>query len=219
MSPLSAGLSQSKIKPFIPGLLKTVFPDGYELLAGTSQIYELQLAYEESQLLSPQELIQRGAYFGSVNGTPTNHFRICGVTPVQVDINASARRKSFFEANLFKTGYATHGLFPYRGKFHPQMVKSIINIMGLKPGDTLLDPMCGSGTACIEASLMGIDSIGIDASPFCCLMGRAKYSGAKLTSGALDACLKNADKLLDHFDGLDDSQHTLFKKTSRKSKS
>src|SRR5579862_513116 len=204
-------------KPWNPGLLSDTFQQGYELLPGTSQIYELQLAYEESRLLSPKELITRGAYFASIKGTPTNHFRMCGVTPVQVDEKASARRKSFFQANLFKTGYATHGLFPYRGKFHPQMVKAIINIIGLKPGDTLLDPMCGSGTACIEASLMGIKSVGIDASPFCCLMGRAKYSGARLEPGSLDDCLHHTEKLLDYFE-VDDSQPNLFKKPTKRTK-
>ena len=218
MSLSLAGLAQSRLKPFANGLFKTCFPEGYELLPGTSQIYELQLAFEESQLLSPKELIERGAYFASIKGTTTTHFRMCGVTPVQVDANASARRKSFFEANLFKTGYATHGLFPYRGKFHPQMVKSIINVMGLEPGDTLLDPMCGSGTACVEASLMGTKSIGIDASPFCCLMGRAKYSGARLPSGALDECLKQPEKYLDHFDSLEESQQTLFRKNPKQPK-
>jgi len=205
-------------KPFKPGLFKEMFPDGYELLVGTSQIYELQLAYEESRLLTPEELIRQGAYFARVNGTPTNHLRMCGVVPVQVDEDASARRKSFFQANLFKTGYATHGLFPYRGKFHPQMVKAIINIIGLRPGDTLLDPMSGSGTACVEAALMGIVSLGIDASPFCCLMGRAKYFGTTLDVGALDECVKHPEKLLNYFDGVDGSQHDLFRKPTKRSK-
>lgn len=217
MRPAVAEIQQmGRVEPFTPGLFKNMFPDGYELLPGTSQIYELQLAYEESRLLSSEELVQRGAYFAKVKGRVTDHYRMCGVTPVQVDEDASARRKSFFEANLFKTGYATHGLFPYRGKFHPQMVKAIINIMGLKPGDTLVDPMCGSGTACLEASLMGINAIGIDASPFCCLMGKAKYSGAKLPSGALNEYRHHSDKLLDYFHSQEDSQQPLFRKQMKR---
>ena len=31
-----------------------------------------------------------------------------------------------------------------------------MNVMGLKPGETILDPMMGSGTVLIEAQLMGI---------------------------------------------------------------
>ena len=63
---------------------------------------------------------------------------------------SSSRLKSFFQKNIFRTGYATHGLFPYRGKFHPQMIRGIINIMGLKPGDTVLDPTMDQGLCLLK---------------------------------------------------------------------
>jgi len=84
--------------------------------------------------------------------------------------NRSASTKAYFENGLFSTGYATHGLFPYRGKFHPQLIKALINIIGIRKGETILDPMCGSGTANIEAALIGINSYAIDLSPFCQFM-------------------------------------------------
>jgi hypothetical protein len=28
----------------------------------------------------------------------------------------------------------THWIYPYRGKFHPQMVRALFNILGVKPG-------------------------------------------------------------------------------------
>jgi len=31
------------------------------------------------------------------------------------------------------------------------LIKGILNILKIKPGDTVLDPMCGSGTLNIEA--------------------------------------------------------------------
>src|SRR3989304_9889424 len=98
-------------------------------------------------------------------------------TPEQVNASARQDRKNFFAANVFAVGYATHGLFPYRGKFHPQMIKAIMNIIGLKPGETVLDPMAGCGTTNIEAAIMGINSVGVDPNPFACLMGRAKVAG------------------------------------------
>jgi tRNA G10 N-methylase Trm11 len=45
------------------------------------------------------------------------------------------------------------------------MIKALKNIVGLKPGDTVLDPMMGSGTVPVEACLMGIKSIGYNTSP------------------------------------------------------
>ena len=35
----------------------------------------------------------------------------------------------------------THGLFPYRGKFHPQLIRALLNILKVKKGDVVLDPM------------------------------------------------------------------------------
>lgn len=70
--------------------------------------------------------------------------------------------------------YMTHWMYPYKGKFHPQMVRGLLNVMGLEEGDTVLDPMTGSGTVNVEASLMGINSIGIDCSPIGILASRVK---------------------------------------------
>ena len=188
-----------EISPF-QSVEELLFPKGYRLLMGTSQIYELELAVAESRVLTEAEVVSRGAYFAAINGVETNHVKMCGVTPVQVDASSSARRKSFFAANIFKTGYATHGLFPYRGKYHPQMVKAIINIIGLKPCETLLDPMMGSGTACLEASLVGVNAVGIDASPFCVLMATGKQQGAGARASDVAAVASRADCLFDELD-------------------
>ena len=160
----------------MPELAKELFPKGFELLPGTNQIYELEFALGEYRSLSSSELVARSAYFYKVNDKETNHYRICADAALYVDESSSARLKSFFQAYRFKTSYATHGLFPYRGKFHPQLIKAIMNLMELQKGETVLDPMMGSGTTNIEASLIGINSIGIDASPFCRLMARQKLT-------------------------------------------
>src|SRR3989338_565128 len=158
------------------GVAKVLFPETHVLLPQINQIYELDLAWGELNTLSDSEVVARGAYFRSISGVETNHYRICMQTPNQVNASARRDRKNFFAANVFAVGYATHGLFPYRGKFHPQMVKAILNIMGLKPGMTVLDPMAGCGTTGIEASIMGVDSVLVELSPFACLMSRAKIT-------------------------------------------
>jgi len=71
-------------------------------------------------------------------------------------------------------GYMTHWIYPYKGKFHPQMIRALINIMGIKEGQKLLDPMTGSGTVNVEASLMGIDSVGVDCLPIAVLITKVK---------------------------------------------
>ncbi len=156
------------------GVVKELFPPSHILLPQINQIYELDLAWGEYNRLEASAIVCRGAYFRSADGVDTCHYRICMRAPDQVNASARQSRKNFFAANVFAVGYATHGLFPYRGKFHPQMVKAILNIMGIEPGKIVLDPMSGCGTAGIEASIMGIDSFTNELSPFACLMTRAK---------------------------------------------
>lgn len=151
-----------------------LIPQDLTLVPQLNETYELELAYLESQVLSKEEIIRNGAYFSMVGDIPTRHFMMCSGKPLKLADHSSSKLKKFFQNNQFKTGYSTNGLFPYRGKFHPQMIKALINIMNIKKGDTVLDPMMGSGTVLIEAKLMGINSIGIDASPFCKFMAEAK---------------------------------------------
>lgn len=183
-------------------MYRRLFPPRLELVPQLNETYELELAFYESELLSDEEIIRNGAYFASVGGAFTRHFLMCSGKPVRLPQHSSSRLRSFFQTNQFKTGYATHGLFPYRGKFHPQMIKGLINVMGLKPGDTVLDPMMGSGTVLIEARLMGIKSVGIDASPFCRFMAQAKLDGLTVPLSPVRAALNNCKAVFEHFRGI-----------------
>ncbi|MGC9113366.1 DNA methyltransferase [Acidilobus sp.] len=49
----------------------------------------------------------------------------------------------------------------YRGNWAPQIPRAL-TLMYTKKGDTILDPMIGSGTTCIEAKLLGRNCIGVD---------------------------------------------------------
>ena len=181
------------------GVKDNLFPTHLELVPQLNEVYELELAHYESKILTEEGIIRNGAYFARVGDTLTRHFLICSGEPVRLPQHSSSRLRSFFQNNQFKTGYATHGLFPYRGKFHPQMIKGLINVMGLKPGDTVLDPMMGSGTVLIEAKLMGIKSIGVDASPFCRFMTQAKLDALTVPLTPVREAVKNCRIVYDHF--------------------
>jgi DNA modification methylase len=180
-------------------LKDVIFPPHLTLVPQLNELYELELAFYESRILSDAEIHRNGAYFASVNGQPTRHFLMCQGEPLKLADHSSSRLKSFFKTNQFKTGYGTHGLFPYRGKFHPQMIKGLINIMGLRLGDTVLDPMMGSGTVLIEATLMGINSIGFDTSPFCEFMTKAKIDGLRVPLKYVRAALQEFDSTFSYF--------------------
>jgi DNA modification methylase len=184
------------------GIREKLFRPELLLLPQVNEVYEFELAFYESQLLSDDELSRNGAYFAQVGDLNTRHFLICTGKPVKLPDHSSSRLKAFFKTNQFKTGYATHGLFPYRGKFHPQMIKGLLNSMGLRPGDSVLDPMMGSGTVLIEASQMGISSAGIDSSPFCRFMAAAKLSGLSISLKPLREALKHPSIIFKYFQKL-----------------
>ena len=163
-----------------------LFPKGYDLLPNSHEAWDWEMAFLERQALSKRELIDRSAFFASVDGIPTYHYLMCLNTDTSIHSKKSIYTRSFFLANQFSTGYAMHGLFPYRGKFHPQMVKGLFNLIGVKPGQLVLDPMAGSCTTCLEAKIMGIDSIGIDLSPFCVLMGKSKSFATFMNTESLN---------------------------------
>jgi DNA modification methylase len=71
------------------------------------------------------------------------------------------------------TLYATHGLHAYAAKCPPQLVKYGLRYYS-KPGDTVLDPMVGSGTTLVEARLLGRNAIGYDIDPLARLIATVK---------------------------------------------
>jgi len=66
-----------------------------------------------------------------------------------------------------------HRLHPYLGKFIPQLVELFLRRF-FEPGDTILDPFAGSGTTLVEANALGMNALGIELSPFNCLIIEAK---------------------------------------------
>jgi len=191
MHTLSRSLDQS-----FPDCL---FPGRYQLIPGLREVYELHLAWLEVHALEPNRLLSQAAYFWSIDGRPTRHFLTCAGESLKLPDFSSSRLKSFFSTNSFRTGYAIHGLFPYRGKFHPQMVRGILNAIGVGPGQTVLDPMMGSGTVPVEASLLGVRAIGIDISPFCVFMTETKASGLTMSLKRAEAALDKVETTFDYF--------------------
>ncbi|MBI4498739.1 MAG: site-specific DNA-methyltransferase [Chloroflexi bacterium] len=71
------------------------------------------------------------------------------------------------------SSYASHDLHAFAAKFPPQLPRAFIR--GLtQPGDVVLDPMMGSGTALVEALLEGRHAIGLDIDPLALRLGQVK---------------------------------------------
>lgn len=71
------------------------------------------------------------------------------------------------------SGYASHNFHPFPAKFPPQLPRLFITSL-TQPGERVLDPMVGSGTAIVEALLAGRWGIGVDLDPLALLLCRVK---------------------------------------------
>jgi site-specific DNA-methyltransferase (cytosine-N4-specific) len=89
-------------------------------------------------------------------------------------IQARLERVTMATRNRQATRYSTHGLHEYKGKFNPQVAKAILNIFGVRAGDQVLDPFCGSGTTLVECAQMGAHGFGFDINPFAVFLANAK---------------------------------------------
>jgi DNA modification methylase len=121
----------------------------------TNGLREFKILNKSDELIA--RIKRKGSYYKTVDGQFTDYFKI-----IQTNRTRSVNQ------------YLTHWIYPYKGKFHPQMIRALLNIIGLKEGDTVLDPFSGSGTTALEAQLLGINFIGIDISPLCIIQGRVK---------------------------------------------
>jgi hypothetical protein len=62
------------------------------------------------------------------------------------------------------SNYASHALHAFAAKFPPQLPRVFIEGITRK-GETVMDPMMGSGTAIVEAFLCGRRAVGFDIDP------------------------------------------------------
>ena len=103
------------------------------LMNSTQFLYELRLAALEIEALSDggklsadlrafrlrpgadtAPLLRQSAYTAEIDGCPSDYARLIRCN----------RTRSFNQ-------YITHWFYPYKGKFHPQMVRALANIIGL----------------------------------------------------------------------------------------
>lgn len=139
----------------------------------TNGLREFKLNNKSNEL--NEKIIKKSSYFKSVGKNFTDYFQI-----IQKNRTRSVNQ------------YLTHWIYPYKGKFHPQMIRALLNIIGLKEDDTVFEPFSGSGTTALEAQLLGINFIGIDISPLCILQGKVKTSSIY----AIDEIIKSKNALV-----------------------
>lgn len=117
--------------------------------------------------------------------SPTIPSEVTPDTPLE-SLNMNWREKDLPEKERTKH---VHRLHPYLGKFIPQLVEIFLRKC-FNPGQTILDPFCGSGTTLVQANELGINSVGFDISAFNVMLCRAKlerYDIPKVRKEVIDA--------------------------------
>lgn len=69
---------------------------------------------------------------------------------------------------------AIHDWYRFVLSFPPHLVRQYLDDFNARPGQTVLDPFCGTGTTLVEAKKMGYVSSGIEANPMPCFACKVK---------------------------------------------
>ena len=83
-----------------------------------------------------------------------------------------------------------------------KLCRVMINLSGLKEGDTICDPFCGTGTTLLEAESMGIHSIGIDFDDKMYNITKENLDANGFNSKLIKGDFSSLDQILDKVDGL-----------------
>ena len=111
-----------------------------------------------------ESILRRSAYAGTVDGRES----------VYSLLMKPAYQGGKYNRTRSVNQYLTHWIYPYKGKFHPQMIRALLNILHVRPGATVMDSFLGSGTAALECQMLGVNCIGVDISPLCVALARVK---------------------------------------------
>ena len=111
---------------------------------------------------------------------------------------------------------------PKKIKKHPheldwKLTRLMINLIGLKKGETVCDPFCGTGTTLLEAESMGIHAIGLDFDEKMCDIAKENLKANKYHSEVINSEFQGMSKISDKFDAIvTDLPYGTASKTSDK---
>lgn len=148
---------------------------------------------------SDKHLAERLAYWERISGE--NDFQSIITKQVRIEATTSLVKKNYNSAsfqnllpfngvvpkiNRRNLRYGPHGIHEYRGKFFPQLVRSLLNISGATDSSNVLDPMCGSGTTLVESIMLGCNTFGLDLNPLSVFISKTKCEILKVNPEVLE---------------------------------
>jgi tRNA (guanine10-N2)-dimethyltransferase len=96
---------------------------------------------------------------------------------------------------------------PKKIKNHPheldwKLTRVMINLTGLKEGETVCDPFCGTGTTLLEAESMGIHAIGLDFDEKMCEISKENLKANGYKSKVFKSDFQELSKISEKYDGI-----------------
>ena len=150
--------------------------NGYSLLRFITNQYFLEKSEYISKLSRNENEVDRNveALFAFLT---KRLYRI----PATVTMRIGKRLEDYFTIREEPSLHLTHYMHPYKGRFHPKMVRALLNYVYPKEQGLVMDNFAGCGTLLVEATWMGLDSIGVEINPLSVLMSNVKCDSLSLS--------------------------------------
>ncbi|MBS1267864.1 MAG: tRNA (guanine(10)-N2)-dimethyltransferase [Nitrosopumilus sp.] len=98
-----------------------------------------------------------------------------------------------------------------------KLTRVMINLIGIKQGETICDPFCGTGTTLLEAESMGIHAIGMDFDKKMFNIAKENIKENKFKSEIFNTDFQEIEKISGKYNGIvTDLPYGLNSKTSEK---
>lgn len=204
-------------------ILKQIFPDG--VIGKNVQFFEIR-GKILFRFITNQYFLEKSEYISKLSRNEqeidrnvnilfshliNNNYRI----PASSTLTIGKRLEDYFAIREEPSLYLNHYMHPYKGKFHPKMVRALLNYIYPKNIGTVLDNFAGSGTLLVEANYLGLDSLGVEINPLSALMSNVKCHSVTIPlerlKKAIDEYLKMVENEIIFFVSSDNGQKLLTK--------
>jgi len=160
--------------------------DGFLLLRFITNQYFLEKSQYISKLSRNEEEAQNNVS-SLLSFLTENLHRIPATETMQI----GKRLEDYFAVREEPSLYLAHYMHPYKGKFHPKMVRALLNYAFPKSQGRVMDNFAGCGTLLVEATLMGLDSVGVEINPLSALMCNVKCDSLSFPAEELNREIQN----------------------------
>ena len=154
------------------GIDKQVFSDGH------GRVFRLivhQFYYESAEyILKIAKNLPLSSLKSFLDRVFESRFSMIKRIPASAGARIGKRLLDYIAERKEPSLYLAHGLYPYKGRFHPRLSKALVNIVHPENRGLVIDCFSGSGTSLIEANTMGLDAVGLDVNPVAVVVAQAK---------------------------------------------